>query len=227
MIDPAIAMRTVIRNASQMACGLVLACASHAPVWAQSPAASAPASQPQSSSWQRLSAEEKRALAPLASRWSELSEIQKGKWIAIAHNFDQLSATDKTVMHARMTEWVNLSPIQRSQARLNFNTLQNLPKDEKKAKWDEYQSLSPEQKRQLSAINQGPAKTAAPSSKPVNADRLVTPPRAWQASPAASAPPNRAPIDKKTLLPLAGDATSKPVTLQPEASSPREDGSPS
>ncbi len=226
MIDPAIAMRSVIRNASQMACGLMLAVASLVPAWAQSPAASAPTSQP-SSSWQRLSAEEKRALAPLASRWSELSEIQKGKWIAIAHNFDQLSATDKTVMHARMTEWVNLSPIQRSQARLNFNTLQNLPKDEKKAKWDEYQSLSPEQKRQLSAINQGPAKTAAPSSKPANADRLVTPPRAWQASPAASAPPNRAPIDKKTLLPLAGDAPSKPATLQPEASSPREDGSPS
>jgi len=169
--------------------------------WAQTPAASASQSPLPSSSWQQLSAREKRALAPLASRWGELSDIQKGKWIAISHNFDQLPATDKAVMHARMTEWVNLSPIQRNQARLNFNTLQNLPKDEKKAKWDEYQSLSPEQKRQLSSINQGPAKTTAPSSKPANAERFVAPPRAWQASPAATTPPTRAPIDKKPCCP--------------------------
>ena len=190
--------------------------------WAQAPVASA-AQGHVSSSWQQLSSSEKRALAPLATRWGELSDIQKGKWIAISRNFDQLSATDKAVMHERMTEWVKLSPTQRNQARLNFNTLQNLPKDEKKAKWDEYQSLSPEQKRQLSSVNQGPAKTTAPSSKPANAERLVPPPRAWQAAPATT--PTRAPIDKKTLLPLPGDAPAKPAPGQPEASSPRDEAS--
>ena len=217
-------MHILSRFVTLLACGLVLACASLTAVWAQSPAAQPPVTTPQSSGWQKLSAEQKRALAPLASRWAELSEIQKGKWIAISHNFDQWSAADQAVMHARMTEWVKLSPVQRNQARLNFNTLQNLPKDEKKAKWDEYQSLSPEQKRQLSAINQGPAKTTAPSSKPANAERLVAPPRAWQASPAASAPPTRAPIDKKTLLPIPSD-TSKPQPAQPEASGARDDAS--
>lgn len=225
MTDLADTMRALNRSVTRWVWGLVLACTSAASSWAQSPVASAPQVNSASSGWQRLSAEEKRALAPLASRWAELSEIQKGKWLAISHNFDQLPAADKAVMHARMTEWVNLSPIQRNQARLNFNTLQNLPRDEKKAKWDEYQSLSPEQKKQLSAINQGPTKTTAPSSKPANADRLVAPPRAWQASPAASAPPTRAPIDKKTLLPIPSDIVSKPAAAQPEASSARDDAS--
>jgi len=225
MIKPAAFKSTFNGSATRLAIGLVLACAPLSASWAQSPAASAPQSHPPSSSWQQLSAQEKRALAPLASRWGELSDIQKGKWIAISHNFDQLPGTDKAIMHARMTEWVNLSPIQRNYARLNFNTLQNLPKDEKKAKWDEYQSLTPEQKRQLSSINQGPAKTTAPSSKPANAERLVAPPRAWQASPASTAPPTRAPIDKKTLLPIPSEVSTKPAPVQPEASSPRDDAS--
>lgn len=186
--------------------------------------ASAPRTALPSTGWQQLSAKEKKALAPLASRWGELSDIQKGKWITISKQFEQLPAAEQAVMHARMTEWVNLSTAQRNQARLNFNSLQNLPKDEKKAKWDEYQSLSAEQKRQLSSVNQGPAKTTAPSSKPANAERFVAPPPAWQSSPSAAAP-SRAPIDKKTLLPLPPEAATKASPPQPEASSPREEAS--
>ena len=212
-------------SATRLAWSLVLACASIGTGWAQTAPVSAAPSNPLSSGWQQLSPKEKRALAPLASRWGELSELQKGKWIAISQNFDQLSPADKSVMHARMADWVNLSPVQRNQARLNFIALQNLPKDEKKAKWDEYQSLSPEQKRQLSSVNQGPAKTAAPSSKPANADRFVSPPAAWQTSPAPTATPSRAPIDKKTLLPIPGEVTSKPAASQPEPASPRDDAS--
>lgn len=180
---------------------------------------------PLSSSWLKLTAKQKRALAPLASRWAELSDIQKGKWLSISQNFDQLSPSEKSTMHARMSEWVSLSPVQRTQARLNFNASQNLPKDEKKAKWDEYQSLSVEQKRQLSAINQGPTKTTAPSSKPANAERLVAPPPAWQANHTASTAASRAPIDQKTLLPIPSEAPAKTIPPEPEASNPREESS--
>jgi hypothetical protein len=227
------AMTVPGRAAITLAFGLILGCAWFIPVRAQDPAPSVvatapPASAPRaalpSAGWQQLSAKEKKALAPLATRWGELSDITKGKWITIAKQFEQLSAAEQAMMHARMTEWVNLSPVQRNQARLNFNTLQNLPKDEKRAKWDEYQSLSPEQKRQLSAANQGPAKTTAPSSKPANAERFVAPPPAWQSSPSAAAP-SRAPIDKKTLLPLPPEAAPKAAPQQPEASSPRDEAS--
>lgn len=223
MIELLASLNALGRLAPRLACGLVLGCALSSLCWAQAVAPAPQASAP-ASSWQKLTVSEKKALAPLATRWGELSEIQKGKWITIARQFDQLPAADQAVMHARMAEWVNLSTVQRNQARLTFNALQNLPKDEKKAKWDEYQSLSPEQKKQLSAINQGPAKTTAPSSKPANANRFVAPPPAWQSSPSAAAP-SRAPIDKKTLLPLPADLAPKATPPQPEASSPRDEAS--
>ncbi len=222
MTEAVVTVKALTRALSCLGLGLALTCASTSSGWAQSATPPEVQPKPLSSGWQQLSAKEKRALAPLASRWSELSEIQKGKWRAISQNFDQWPEADKATIHERMTEWVKLSAVQRSQARLNFNTLHNLPKDEKKAKWDEYQSLSPEQKRQLSSANPGPAKTTAPSSKPANAERFVAPPPAWQASrPAPTAP--QTPIDKKTLLPIPSDVSAKPAASAPANNSQRDE----
>lgn len=187
--------------------------------WSQAAPQAAAATSSASSSWHLLSTREKQALAPLAARWGELTQTQRSKWRAIARQFDQLSPADQSVMHERMSEWVALSPTQRNQARLNFNTVQNLPKDEKKTKWDEYQSLSEAQKRELSAGVLGPAKTAAPSAKPANAERFVQP--AVRTLPAAAIPA-RAPIDPKTLLPLpaaagANDSAAKPAPVSEPA----------
>lgn len=178
---------------------------------AQTPAQAGTAS---SAVWQQLGPAEKRALAPLAARWGELTETQRSKWRAIAHQFDQLSPAEQSIMHARMSEWVALSPTQRNQARLNFNTVQSLPKDAKKTKWDEYQALSDAQKRELSAGVLSPSKTAAPSAKPANAERLVQP--TVRTLPAAAIPA-RTPIDQKTLLPLppatgGSEAPTKPAS---------------
>ena len=192
--------------------------------WSQASPPAGAASAPISSAWQHLSAHEKQALAPLAARWGELSHTQRSKWRAIARQFDQLSAAEKTVMHERMSQWVALSPTQRNQARLNFNTVQNLPKDEKKTKWDEYQSLSEAQKRELSAGVLSPSKTAAPSAKPANAERFVQP--AVRTLPAAAIPA-RQPIDQKTLLPLpaagASDSAAKPSPVSEPAASEASD----
>lgn len=193
--------------------GAVLAalCALAPPALAQT-AASSPASAPASGAWQLLSARDKRALAPLAARWGELTDTQRSKWRTIVRQFDQLSPADQAVMHARMTEWVALTPTQRNQARLNFNTVHDLPKDEKKSKWDAYQALSDAQKRELSAGVLRPSKTAAPSPQPANAQRLVPP--AVRTLPAAAIPA-RAPIDQKTLLPLPLPATASEPPAQP------------
>lgn len=154
---------------------------------------------PVSGHWQQLKPHEKAALAPLAASWGDLTETHRSKWLTIARQFDKLSASEQQIMQARMKEWVVLSPVQRNQARLNFNTLQSLSKDEKKSRWDEYQALSEEEKRKLSAGVLAPAKTAAPSRKPVAADRLVQP---TVRSVPSAALPARSPIDRKTLLPL-------------------------
>lgn len=182
------------------------------------------AAKPQtSSSWKLLQAREKQALAPLAERWDEISETQRNKWLTIARSFDQLSVADQQVMQARMKEWAALSPLQRNQARLNFNNLQNLPKDEKKSRWDEYQSLSEEEKRKLSAGALGPARTAAPSPRPMAADRLVQP--TVRTVPPAALPP-RTPIDRHTLLPLPAAPSPVPAATTSPAPLPSPDPAP-
>lgn len=173
------------------------------------PATDATSRFPGSANWKQLSAAHKTALAPLSGHWAELSETQRSKWLAIARHFDQLSPAEQQVMHSRMREWVTLSPVQRNQARLNFNSLQSISKDQKKSRWDEYQTLSEEEKRKLSAGAPGPAKTTAPSAKPVAGDRLVQP--TVRAVPPA-AQPSRAPIDRNTLLPVPA--------IPPEAPAP-------
>ncbi|WP_158272897.1 DUF3106 domain-containing protein [Limnohabitans sp. T6-5] len=151
-----------------------------------------------SPSWQQLTSRQKQALAPLGAQWSALTAQQQRKWLTISQNFSQLSASEQTTMHTRMADWVALSPQQRNVARYNFNTLQNLPKEDKKAKWEAYQALSVEEKRLLSAESTAPTKSAAPTAKPLESRRLVHP----AVHPAdASRSVNATTIDRKTLLP--------------------------
>lgn len=186
------------------------------------PPADTPSALAAHSRWSRLSASERAALAPLAEQWGQISETQRSKWLTIARNFDQISPAEQQVMQARMKEWVKLSPVQRNQARLNFNTLQGVSKDEKKTRWDEYQALSDAEKRKLSAGVLSPARTAAPSPKPTAAERLVQP--TVRSVPAAALPP-RAPIDRNTLLPVPTPASSEAPLPQP-ASAPSAEPAP-
>ena len=164
------------------------------------------------SSWQQLNKQQKQALAPLATQWGQLTPQQQNKWLAISTNFTQLSVADQITMHARMADWVALSPQQRNLARLNFNKLQNLPKEDKKAKWEAYQALPAEEKRLLSAGSKPLPKNAAPTAKPLEPHRLVQTP--LKAAP-GSAPAATIAIDRKTLLPrpaaLAAPAPDVPT----------------
>ena len=170
---------------------------------------------PASQAWQQLTPRQKQALAPLGAQWGALTAQQQNKWLAISQNFAQLSVADQITMHARMTDWVALSPQQRNLARLNFNTLQSVPKEDKKAKWEAYQALSAEEKRLLSAGSAPPPKSAAPTAKPLEAHRQVKTP----VRPAPGTQPAPTAIDRKTLLPrppaLATPAPSVPTPQQP------------
>ena len=88
--------------------------------------------------WSSLNAEQKRALAPLASHWRGLSSDQQRKWVAVSHNFNRMSPDERATLQSRMTEWANLTPAQRTQARLNFGEVRRVPADERRAKWEEY-----------------------------------------------------------------------------------------
>ena len=148
---------------------------------AQSPAA--PASTASSSAvaakspakplWRDLSAKQQQALLPLNAHWDGLSEAHKRKWLAVSRNHAQLSAADKATLHSRMTDWAGLSQQQRAQARFNFAEVKQVPADERKAKWEAYQALSPEEKRRLADGAAPRPPGAAGSIRPVPAQKLA------------------------------------------------------
>lgn len=165
------------------------ATASHQAAGKVSPASTGP-------QWGQLTPMQRQALAPLGAQWGALTSQQQSKWIALSKNFTQLPVEAQITMHSRMADWVDLSPQQRNVARLNFNQFQNLPKEDKKAKWEAYQALPKEERRLLSASTASPAKSAAPTIKPLEAHRQVQTPIKASASAQAAAT-----IDRKTLLP--------------------------
>jgi hypothetical protein len=149
--------------------------------------------------WAELTPAQQQALVPLAPKWDTLSETQKRKWLALSQNFPRMSGAEQAKLHSRMTEWVALSPQQRTQARLNFGQTQQLSPDDKKAKWEAYQALPPEEKNKLAARAAKPPATAA-AVKPVPSDKLAVapkpahkrtgpPPRVAVAPPAVERPP--------------------------------------
>ncbi len=144
--------------------------------------------------WRELKSADQVALAPLAGSWDAISVAQKRKWLALSKNFPKMTPDDQAKLHSRMTAWVALSPQQRAEARLNFGKTQLLSPNDKKAKWEAYQALPPEEKKKLAAVAAKPPATA-PAVKPVPTDKLATIHRprlgtkpAGAASAAASAP---------------------------------------
>ena len=134
-----------------------------------------------------------------------MDEAQKRKWLALSRNFAALPSAEQAKLHSRMREWVALSPTQRIQARLNFAETKKVQVDNRLAKWEAYQALSPEEKRKLAATAMPRPPGAAPAIKPVSPQKLVVPPT----RPKPNAPPNVVSnrlfspdqVDPKTLLP--------------------------
>lgn len=146
------------------------------------------------SAWSELSPLQQQILAPLASNWNTgMSEAQKRKWLEISRNYSALSPEGQATLNSRMKEWIALSPQQRSQARLNFGKTKELSRqltpEEKKAQWETYQALSPEEKQKLAAKASPKPKGAATAIKPVAPQKLVTVPVQAASKPAITPAP--------------------------------------
>ena len=116
-----------------------------------------------------------------------------------------------------MREWAALSPQQRSVARLNYADAKQLLQDDKKAKWEAYQALSPEAKQKLAAQQTKPVVGAAPAVKPVAPAKLATPPVATgnKALPRIATDQ----VAPSTLLPAPVNTTTAPSTPSTESPS--------
>ncbi|MGV8805521.1 MAG: DUF3106 domain-containing protein [Polaromonas sp.] len=158
------------------------------------PAASAPTKTKPAPgvSWAELTPTQQQALAPLATSWNtSMSESQKRKWLEISKNYSALSPEGQATLTSRMNEWVALSPQQRAQARLNFGKTKELSRqltpEEKKATWEAYQALSPEEKRKLAEKGSPKPTGAATAVKPVSPQKLaIVPAHGGKLAPASA-----------------------------------------
>ncbi len=162
--------------------------------------------EPTKPTWAELNPAQQQALKPLAAGWNSLSEAQKRKWLALSRNYPGLPPAEQATLHSRMTEWVGLSPQQRTQARLNFAETKKLSPDDKKAKWQAYQALPPEEKNKLAAGAQAKPPATAAALKPVAPQKLATIPKTTpeQKVPRIAAAPHQ--VDHHTLLPQSPQA---------------------
>jgi len=126
--------------------------------------------------WSELSSAQQTTLSPLQHLWTGLEENRKRKWLAIAKTFPSLSPQAQATAQERMKEWAALSPTQRAQARLNFAQSQQLSNDEKKAKWEAFQTLNDDEKQKLAPQKPPLPKGAATAAKPISPDKLTTTP---------------------------------------------------
>jgi hypothetical protein len=148
--------------------------------------------------WNTLTAEQRQALRPLSGLWHTLHPSHQRKWVALAHNFNRMGADEQSTLQGRMAEWAKLTPVQRTEARLNFGEVRRVPTDEKRAKWEEYQALPAEERARLAKKRSATPVGVAPALRPAPADRIMR-------SPAAVAPSGTAnpvtPVNRNTLLP--------------------------
>lgn len=117
-------------------------------------------------SWSELTSTQQRVLAPLAGQWNTLTEVHRRKWLRIAARFQELSPAEQQRLHARMTEWAQMTPEQRRLARENFQIHRTVPVERKTEAWDRYQQLPEAQKRQLAEAAKVPPRPGAVSALP-------------------------------------------------------------
>jgi hypothetical protein len=138
--------------------------------------------------WASLTAPQKVALAPLQHDWQSIDELRKQKWIEVAARFPTMPADERARVQARMTEWARMTPADRASARLQFQEARRLPADERQAKWQAYQALSPEERSTL-AERARPAAKAASAPEAPRAVRSDLPTAKRNLVPASASPP--------------------------------------
>ena len=113
------------------------------------PAAGVVRSPQAGAAWASLSATQRAALAPLQRDWETIGPSHREKWLEVASRFPSMPAAERQRVQERMAEWARLSPSERTQARLQFKEARQISPEDRQAKWQAYQALPEEQRREL------------------------------------------------------------------------------
>lgn len=101
--------------------------------------------------WASLSAAQRSALAPMQQLWPSLSQPQQQQWLALARDFERMSPAERATLHERMGEWARMTPEQRERARAGFGQARSVSAQEKRARWQQYQTLPAGERKRLGA----------------------------------------------------------------------------
>jgi hypothetical protein len=118
--------------------------------------------------WATLSVNEQQALSPLKKDWGQIDPPRQRKWLEVASRFPAIPAEERGRIQERMAQWAAMTPAQRASARLQFQEARQLSPGERQAKWEAYQALPDEKRREL-------AQRARPEVKPAAAVGVVRP----------------------------------------------------
>lgn len=110
--------------------------------------------------WSSLSPSQRDALKPLEQDWSTIDTDRKQKWLEIAAQFPTMSVDERQRIQTRMTEWAKLTPEQRGAVRFQFKQAKELAPTNRQARWDAYQALPEDQKKELASRASAPASQA-------------------------------------------------------------------
>jgi hypothetical protein len=147
--------------------------------------------------WTSLSPAQQLALAPLKGDWATIDATRKQKWLEIAAKFPTMPASERERVQARMSEWARLTPAERAGARLQFQEAKQLPSEQRQARWEAYQALTPDERTSL-------AQRANPPTKSSSAAEAAS--MARRAAPGASAS-----SAKSNLVPATSVGTARVV----------------
>jgi Protein of unknown function (DUF3106) len=218
-----------------LACGLLIAgVAAIAQTALSTPAAPATALKTSGAKvtapdWKDLSPDQQTALKPLTANWQNMSPGQKRKWLELSKNYASIAPAEQAKLHARMSGWASLSSQQRAQARINFAENQaltdGLTPEQRKAQWQAYQLLSPEEKKKLAASSGNNAVNTAPNAKPTDPLKNSPPPQFGTAK--VLGLQTQPPASKIAVAPhlKKGNSIMPQTTATVSSTSPAADGS--
>lgn len=101
--------------------------------------------------WEGLSAAQRSALAPMQQLWPSLDAQQQQQWLTLARDFEHKSPAERATLHERMNEWARMTPEQRERARAGFGQARSVSAQEKRARWQQYQTLPDTERKRLGA----------------------------------------------------------------------------
>lgn len=101
--------------------------------------------------WVELRPQQQQVLEPLSSEWDKMDAVSRQRWLKIAGRFSNATPEELQRIHARMQEWLKLTPEQRRIVRENSVRAKKLDPAQKSEKWQQYQNLPEDQKKKLAA----------------------------------------------------------------------------